>query len=76
MPPPPAVAVDLDGVIWRASAPIPGSAAAVRRLQDAGIDVVFVTNNAGPTVADHEAKLARFDVDADGAVVTLSLIHI
>jgi 4-nitrophenyl phosphatase len=70
VPPPPAVAVDLDGVLWRASLPIPGSAAAVRRLQDAGVDVVFVTNNAGPTVAEHEAKLAAFGIDATGAVVT------
>ena len=67
---PAAVALDLDGVLWRASAPIPGAAAAVARLRAAGMPVVFVTNNAGPTVADHEAKLASFGVPAEGAVLT------
>ena len=67
---PAAVALDLDGVLWRASAPIPGAAEAVARLRTAGLPVVFVTNNAGPTVADHEAKLDAFGVPADGAVLT------
>jgi HAD superfamily hydrolase (TIGR01450 family) len=66
---PPAVAVDLDGVVWRATAPIAGAAEALARLTAAGVDVVYVTNNAGPTLAEHEAKLARFGIDAAGAVV-------
>ncbi len=41
--------VDLDGVIWLASAPIAGSAGAVQRLRAAGIRVVFATNNAATT---------------------------
>lgn len=69
MPPPPAVAVDLDGVVWRADAPIPGAAEALAELRAAGVEVVFVTNNAGPTLAEHEAKLAAFGIEATGAVV-------
>jgi glycerol 3-phosphatase-2 len=63
------IAVDLDGVVWRASAPIPGASEAVARLQAAGHDVVFVTNNAFPDRAGHEAKLAAMGIDARGAVV-------
>lgn len=65
-----AIAIDLDGVVWRAAAPIPGAAAAVARLQAAGHDVVFVTNNADPDRAGHEAKLAAMGIDASGAVLS------
>lgn len=67
---PQAVALDLDGVLWRADTPIPGAVDAVRRLRGAGVEVVFVTNNAGPRVADHEAKLGGLGVPAGGAVLT------
>jgi HAD superfamily hydrolase (TIGR01450 family) len=67
---PPAVAIDLDGVVWRADVPIPGAAEAVGRLRDAGVEVVYVTNNANPAVAEHEAKLASFGIDATGAVLS------
>jgi 4-nitrophenyl phosphatase len=68
--PPAAVAVDLDGVVWLGDEPIPGAAEAVRRLRGAGVDVVFVTNNAFPTLAEQEAKLARFGIDAHGDVLS------
>lgn len=67
---PPVVAVDLDGVVWRASTPIPGAADAIARLRSAGVDVVYVTNNAYPTVAEHEAKLGAMGIDAAGAVLS------
>lgn len=66
----PAVALDLDGVVWRASEPIHGAAEAVAALRDAGVDVVFVTNNAYPALADHEAKLAAMGIPAAGAVLS------
>ena len=65
-----AVAVDLDGVVWRAAAPIPGATAAIARLQASVADVVFVTNNAYPDRAGHEAKLAAMGIDATGAVLS------
>jgi HAD superfamily hydrolase (TIGR01450 family) len=76
---PPVVAIDLDGVVWRDSSPIPGSADAVARLQ-AATTVVFVTNNAFPDRAGHEAKLASMGIDAEGAVIAspaaaASLLH-
>lgn len=72
--------LDLDGVLWLGAEPIPGSAAAVRRLQAAGEAVVFATNNAYARVADQEAKLEAMGVPAAGSVVTsaqagASLVH-
>jgi HAD superfamily hydrolase (TIGR01450 family) len=58
-------ALDLDGVLWRGEEPIAGSAAAVARLRARGERVVFLTNNAAPTVADLVARLARAGVAAD-----------
>jgi 4-nitrophenyl phosphatase len=66
----PPVALDLDGVVWRAATPIPGSVDAIAALRGARVPVVFVTNNAEPRVADHEAKLAAIGVPAVGDVLT------
>lgn len=67
---PKVAALDLDGVLWRGRAPLPGAAEAVGELQAAGVEVVFVTNNSAPLVADHEARLAALGVDAAGRVLT------
>jgi 4-nitrophenyl phosphatase len=65
--------LDLDGVIWLADSPIPGSAAAVARLRQAGEDVVFVTNNSSQPVGAQEAKLAAHGIEATGMVVTSAM---
>ena len=57
-------ALDLDGVLWRGAAPIPGAAEAVARLRARGTRVVFVTNNSAGTVAEQLAKLDRMGVPA------------
>ncbi len=50
---------DLDGVLYLGSTPIAHSAEAVRRLQDAGKSVYFLTNNSAQTRADYQAKLLK-----------------
>jgi HAD superfamily hydrolase (TIGR01450 family) len=55
---------DLDGVVWLAQRPIPGSAEAVERLREAGARVLFVTNNAAPTVAELIERLAAAGIGA------------
>jgi 4-nitrophenyl phosphatase len=65
--------LDLDGVVWLAETPIAGAADAVRRLQAGGGAVVFVTNNSNPVEAEYEAKLARHDIDAHGAIITSAM---
>lgn len=62
--------IDLDGVMWLAHQPIPGSADAVARLLAAGEDVAFVTNNASASPTSVETALASMGVDATGRVIT------
>jgi len=62
--------LDLDGVIWSGIDPIAGSSEAVADLRAAGHEVVFVTNNSFSTIAQQEAKLASFGIDATGSVIT------
>jgi glycerol 3-phosphatase-2 len=64
-------ALDLDGVLWRGAVNIPGAAEAVVRLRARGERVVFLTNNAAPTIAEHLAKLEGMGVAADaGDLIT------
>jgi HAD superfamily hydrolase (TIGR01450 family) len=57
--------IDLDGVIWLADDPIPGSAAAVARLRARGLAVVFATNNASPTIAELRTRLADAGIETE-----------
>lgn len=67
-----AVICDLDGVVWLADRPIPGSAEAIARIRAAGDPVLFVTNNSFASVGAVEAKLRAQGIPATGAVVTSS----
>ena len=62
-------ALDLDGVIWTGTQPIPGADQAIADLRAAGHTVVFVTNNSFATIGEQEAKLASFGVDATDSVI-------
>lgn len=67
------VLCDLDGVVWLAHEPIPGSAQAIQRLRNAGHRVIFVTNNSFSTMAQHDEALERCGIDAAGEVITSSM---
>lgn len=64
------VLCDLDGVVWLAHRPIPGSVEAIARLRAAGHRVLFVTNNSSARVEDQEAALAAIGIPAVGDVLT------
>ncbi|MEY3744554.1 MAG: hypothetical protein RLZ48_232 [Actinomycetota bacterium] len=64
---------DLDGVVWLAHEPIPGSVEALRRVEEAGARVLYVTNNSFSTVAEQEAHLSAIGVDAEGKVLTSAM---
>lgn len=66
--------IDLDGVVWLGTEPITGAADAVARLRRGGQHVLFVTNNSFATVAEQEAKLASFGIEAPGDVVTSAMV--
>ncbi|MHB1853897.1 MAG: HAD-IIA family hydrolase [Acidimicrobiales bacterium] len=57
--------LDLDGVVWLADHPIPGSPEAVARARRAGVRILFVTNNSSMTVTDYLAKLVRMGVPTE-----------
>ncbi|HEX9546544.1 MAG TPA: hypothetical protein VF942_04355, partial [Acidimicrobiales bacterium] len=65
--------LDLDGVVWLAGRPIPGAAAAIDRLHQAGERVVYFTNNSGPTVPEYLAQLRTLGAGA-GAGAGVSLV--
>jgi len=67
------VLCDLDGVVWLAHHPIPGSVEAIARLRAAGHRVLFVTNNSSARVAAQEAALANIGIEAVGDVLTSAL---
>jgi glycerol-1-phosphatase len=60
----PVVCCDLDGVIWRGDQPIPGAAAGIATLRDAGFRVAFVSNNSSQPVGEVAGKLASVSVPA------------
>ena len=64
--------LDLDGVVWLAGRSIPGASEAVQLLRDAGEQVVFVTNNSGPTLAEYVRMLAEVGVEAKGDEIATS----
>jgi 4-nitrophenyl phosphatase len=51
--------VDLDGVVYRGTDPVPGVAAVLKARADAGDDVVYVTNNSMHYRADYVTRLAE-----------------
>ena len=69
--------LDVDGTVVRGDEPIPGAPAGYRRLREAGIETLFVSNNptkAPPAYVDRLGA-AGYEVDADqvftaGAVTT------
>ena len=64
---------DLDGVVWLAHRPVPGSVEALRDAERSGIRVIYVTNNSFSTVAEQESHLADIGLDARGKVVTSAM---
>lgn len=67
------VLCDLDGVVWLAHQPIAGSVEAIAALREAGVRVLFVTNNSFSTYQQQVAALEKIGIPADGDVVTSAM---
>lgn len=68
------VMCDLDGVLYRGDRPVEGAAAAVGRLRDRGVELLFCTNNSHYTVDQYVSKLARMDVAAAADEILTSAV--
>lgn len=67
--------VDLDGVVWIGRNPVPGAPEALRKLQEAGKRIVFVTNNPGKPPAAYAERLQEIGVPATPEqVVTAGMV--
>lgn len=65
---------DLDGVLYRGEAEVPGAAATIASLREGGKRVVFLTNNSARTPEQVAEKLAGLGIPAGaGDVVTSAL---
>jgi HAD superfamily hydrolase (TIGR01450 family) len=67
------VLCDLDGVVWLAHEPIPGSVRAIEVLRESGRRVLFVTNNSSSPIAEQEAALDGIGIGAVGDVVSSAM---
>jgi 4-nitrophenyl phosphatase len=70
----PVVCCDLDGVVWRGDQPIPGAAAGIAGLRDAGFRVAFVSNNSSQPVGEVADKLSSAGVPASSDDVITSAV--
>lgn len=66
---------DLDGVIYRGDAAIPGAAETIEKARAAGVKVVFCTNNSRATVEQYRQRLAKLGVPvADDEILTSAVV--
>lgn len=60
-----ALILDMDGVLWRADAPIGNLAETFRRIRERGLKFVFATNNSTKTSEQYAARLKEFGVEVE-----------
>ncbi len=62
--------IDVDGTVVRGDDPIPGAPAGYRRIREAGIETLFVSNNPTKTPPAYVDRLgtAGYDVDVDRVI--------
>jgi 4-nitrophenyl phosphatase len=60
-----ALILDMDGVIWKADAPIGDLASIFKRIRERGLKFVFATNNSTKTPEQYAERLAEFSVQVE-----------
>jgi len=66
--------VDMDGVLWHGSEPMPGLKSFFDFLRQQRIDFILATNNSSRTPEQYVAKLARFGVEVSPERVLTSAL--
>jgi len=64
--------IDMDGVIYRGDEAIPGSPAAIRLIQELGIKIVFLTNNARRSPNGYVRKLEQIGITIESENIITS----
>src|SRR5512134_3833106 len=67
-----ALILDMDGVIWKADAPIGDLPAIFERIRARGLKYVFATNNSTRTSAQYAARLKEFGIAVEPRQVITS----
>jgi len=57
--------IDMDGVIWKADAPIGDLPATFDRIRERGLKFVFATNNGTRTSPEYVERLKGFGIDVE-----------
>jgi 4-nitrophenyl phosphatase len=65
---------DLDGVVYRGEAPIPGAIETLARLRARGTRLVLCTNNSASTTSQYRAKLAGMGLDVSEDEILTSAV--
>src|SRR4026209_639495 len=71
-----ALILDMDGVIWKADAPIGDLAEIFARIQARGLKYIFATNNGTKTPEQYAQRLVDFGVNAEPRQVVTSALGI
>lgn len=71
-----ALILDMDGVLWKADAPIGDLAEIFARIQARGLKYVFATNNGTKTPEQYTQRLVDFGVDAEPWQVVTSALGV
>lgn len=71
-----ALILDMDGVIWRADAPIGDLAVIFKRIEARGLKYVFATNNGTKTPDQYVERLAGFGVNVKPSQVVTSALGV
>ncbi|MBN2502341.1 MAG: hypothetical protein JXB38_16275, partial [Anaerolineales bacterium] len=69
-----AMILDMDGVLWRADAPIGNLPEIFQEIAAKGIQVAYATNNSTRTVDQYVKRLANFGISAEAWQVTTSAL--
>jgi 4-nitrophenyl phosphatase len=71
-----ALILDMDGVIWKADAPIGDLPAIFKRIRERGLKFVFATNNGTKTPEEYKNKLSELGVEIEESQVVTSALGI
>ena len=71
-----ALILDMDGVVWKADAPIGNLPEIFSRIRERGLKFVFATNNGTRTPEEYRQKLSKLGVEVDSAQVVTSALAV